>query len=336
MIIDTHCDTLTKIFNHKLKLYENNLHVDIKRLKNFHGFCQIFACFIDPEYKACAKQYALDAFSYFKTELINNKSHIEQFTTFSEYKRIISEKKIAAIFSIEGGEAIETLSDIDLFYNLGVRIITLTWNHDNKIASGVLGNSDFGVTDFGKSVIDKMSDLKMIVDVSHISEKAFWEVSDISKMPIIATHSDAYKICQNPRNLTDEQFLEIKRQNGYVGINLYPEFLTNKGHAKISDVLKTTEHFLALGGENIIGLGCDFDGVDSLPDGISDVSDLEKIFNEMSKAGYSSELIDKIAHKNFEKILNLFWNDEKNFLQFKPIYSIIYVLLFTKNERNGK
>lgn len=306
MICDTHCDTLTEIFDKKLPLYENSLHIDLKRLKKYKGFCQVFACFISPDHKTYAKQYALDAFSYFKNELTNNKSCIEQFTNLSEYEKIISENKIAALLSIEGGECIEQLSDIELFYNLGVRIIALTWNYDNKLASGVLGCSMDGLTKFGKKVLKKMGDFKILADVSHLSEKSFWDVAEYSLLPIIATHSDSYKICPNPRNLTDEQFLEIKKQNGYVGINLYPEFLTNKPPAKISDILKTIEHFLTLGGENIIGLGCDFDGVDSLPQNIFGVSDLDKIFNEMSKAGYNQDLIDKIAHKNFEKIINLF------------------------------
>ncbi len=305
-IIDTHCDTLTKIFNQKKKLFKNDLHIDILRLKNYSSFAQTFACFIAPEYKDKAFSYAKSAFEYFNSELLKNSEYIGVAKNYREYCDLKNAGKIAAFFSIEGGEAIEKISDIDYFYKLGVRMIALTWNYDNKIASGVLGDENRGITDFGKEVISKMNKKGILLDTSHLNEKSFWEAAKLSKLPLVASHSNSYSVCKNKRNLTDEQFLEIKRRDGYVGINLYPFFLTGNEKAGISDILKNIEHFLSLGGENIIGLGCDFDGVDFLPDEISGVENLEKIFDKMAALGYPGELMDKIAHKNFEKLIKLF------------------------------
>lgn len=305
-IIDTHSDTLTEIFNKKENLYENCLHIDIKRMKKYSSYCQFFACFTEPENKENAKGYALSAFSYFKDEILKNHEYIGLAKNFKEYCDLKNAGKIAAFFSMENADAIEDISDVDLFYDLGVRLMSLTWNFDNNLASGVLGDRTRGVTDFGKRIIKRMEEKNIILDVSHLNEKSFWDVSDISNNTFIASHSNAYSICDNPRNLTDEQFLEIKARDGFVGINFYPLFITGEKRAKISDILKMIEYFLSLGGENIIGFGCDFDGVDYLPDGILGVESMEKVFNEMAKIGYSKELMDKIAHKNFQKIIKLF------------------------------
>ena len=302
-IIDTHSDTLVKILKTGQGLYENNLHIDIKRMKNYSSYCQFFACFTNTEN---AKEYAVSAFLNFKDELLKNKEYIGLATNFKEYSDLKNEGKAIAFFSLENAEPIEDISDLDLFYNIGVRMISLSWNNDNRFASGVLGDEKRGVTELGKQVIQKMEEKNIILDVSHLNEKSFWDVTEISKKPFIASHSNAYNICNNNRNLTKEQFLEIKKRDGFVGINFYPLFLTGEKEAKISDILKMTEYFLSLGGENIIGLGSDFDGVDCLPEGIFGVEDVEKIFNEMAKIGYSDELMDKIAHKNFEKIIKLF------------------------------
>lgn len=306
MIIDTHCDTLTEIFNNKKSLCQNNLHIDIEKIKQYRGYTQFFACFTAPKFKEHAREYACSAFSYFFSELKRNEREIELAKNYDDYVRIIRKGKICAFLSIEGGECIEKLEDVELFYNMGVRLFALTWNYDNNIASGVMGNDKRGFTEYGEQVLTEMDSLGAILDVSHLNEKSFWEAAEILKKPLIASHSNAYSVCPNKRNLKDEQFYEIKRRGGFVGINLYPWFLTNRNDATISDVLKMTEYFLSIGGEDIIGLGCDFDGVDALPKNIHDVRDLERIFNEMAKIGYSQELIDKIAHKNCEKILKLF------------------------------
>lgn len=305
-IIDTHCDTLSKMLNQKERLYKNGLHIDIEKMKKYHGYAQFFACFTAPEFKENAKEYACSAFYKFISEVEQNKEYIAIAKNYEEYGKIQNSGKVAAFLSIEGGEVIEKIEDVEFFYNLGVRMIALTWNYDNKIASGVLGDELRGLTEYGRMVLDEMGRLNILADVSHLNEQSFWDIAEHSEKTFVASHSNAYTVCSNKRNLKDEQIKEIIKRKGFIGINLYPYFLTNTDKAKISDILKMIEYFLSIGGEDTIGLGCDFDGVDKLPDNISGICDLERIFDEMAKIGYSKELIDKIAHKNCQNILKLF------------------------------
>lgn len=302
MIIDTHCDTATKMYDDGERLYSNRLHIDILKMKKYSGYSQFFACFTGEN----NKEYAFSVFKNLIDEIRKNSEHISLVKNYNEFMAAISNKKIAAFLSLEGAEPIEDVLDVQEFYNIGVRMISPTWNFDNRLAGGVLGDEKQGVTHFGKAVISEMNRLGIVCDVSHLNEKSFWDISEITRFPLVASHSNSYKVCKNKRNLTDEQFSIIAKSGGYVGINLYPPFLSGVKNAKISDVLLHIEHFLSLGGEEVIGLGCDFDGVDCLPFGISSVESLIKIFDEMQKAGYSDELIEKIAHKNCEKIIKLF------------------------------
>ena len=297
---------MTELIKKRQNLFSNTLHLDILRMKKYSGFGQFFACFTSPEFFDDAKKRALFAFHNFINEIEKNSKYIMLVKNFNEFTQAIEQNKIAAFFSLEGGEPIEEIFDVELFYNMGVRMIALTWNYDNKLASGVLGNDDRGLTEFGKKVVLKMNELGIVADVSHLNEKSFWEVSEISKYPLTASHSNSYYVCKNKRNLTDCQFKRILDTGGYVGINLYPPFLTDLKHAKVSDILLHIEHFLALGGEDIIGFGCDFDGVDKLPIAINGIENIYCIINEMQKIGYSEDLIEKITHKNCEKIIKLF------------------------------
>ena len=131
----------------------------------------------------------------------------------------------------------------------------------------------------------------------------FWDVIEVSEKTVIASHSDSRTICNNKRNLTDEQFLAIKKCGGVTGINLYPLFLSGDKKATICDVIKHIEHFLGLGGEDNISLGADFDGIDFMPENIEGVQDLYKLFEEMLKLGYSENIINKLSCTNMERIL---------------------------------
>ena len=209
-----------------------------------------------------------------------------------------------AFLSLEGGEAIENKEALLELYDEGVRLIALSWNYKNKICAGVLEQDEsLGVTDFGKEIISLMNNLGIIIDVSHLNDKSFWDVLALSKKPVIASHSNARAVCSNRRNLSDEQFLAIKRSGGVVGINFYPDFLRNDGNASIEDIIKHIEHFLALGGEDFLSIGADFDGVSYLPQNIRGAEDMYMLFEEMLKCGYKEDVIKKISYTNMERFL---------------------------------
>lgn len=300
-LIDTHCDTIKKAFDQNGSLFKNTFHVDLDRC-NFSEYTQFFAAFIHPMYKDRAHEHAIDLIGKFKTEVKESNGKIAFCKSFADY--LENKGKIKAFLSLEGGDPIGDLETLDYFYDEGIRLIALTWNHSNHIAGGADDvEGKCGLSDFGKCVVERMDEIGIITDVSHLNDRSFWEVLECSKKPVIASHSNSRKICNHRRNLTDEQFLAIKERNGYVGINLYPPFLNESGVAKISDVISHIEHFLSLGGENNIGIGADFDGVESLPHGITGFWDIYKIFDEMLRNGYSEDIINKISHTNMERVL---------------------------------
>lgn len=306
IIFDAHCDTITKIMEMNSNLYNNNCHIDIQRLKSLGSFVQTFAAFIDPAYSpANAMKRAMQIIDRFYSELDIYKDDIMLCCNYNDITNALSQGKIAAMLSIEGGEALQgDLGALRNFYRLGVRSICLTWNYRNEIADGVKdADTGGGLTPFGRSLIREMNRLNMLVDLSHISERGFWDVIETTSKPIIVSHSNARKICSHPRNLFDEQITAVAKNGGVIGVNLYPEFLNNDGKATIKDVLKHIEHIVSLAGPDHIGLGADFDGIEKTPDDISGVENINIIFEHLGKLNYSDEIIEKLAGENSIRLI---------------------------------
>lgn len=278
-VFDAHCDTLCAVLDGDRHLDENDCHIDLKRMGAYEKYTQVFACFIAPEYRHCALSRCLDLIETYKYGGADG------------------------ILSIEGGECIESVEVLHMLRKEGVRIAALTWNDTNRLAAGA-DERDLrkGLTSFGKKIVREMEKLKMTVDVSHLNDKSFYDIIEISTRPIVATHSNARAVCPHRRNLTDDMFLKIKERGGVVGINFYPPFLNESGRANIDDIIKHIEHFMALGGGDNIGIGADFDGVDCLPEGICGCEDTYKVFDRLLMLNYSEEAVEKISRKNFERI----------------------------------
>lgn len=307
VIVDAHCDTITKIMEVGSNLKRNNCHIDIERLKAVGNCVQFFAAFIDQSYcQAYALKRALQIIDEFYKQVEANSDDIMTCCSYNDIKAAIRNNKVAAVLSIEGGEALQgDLGVLRMLYRLGVRSMCLTWNYRNEIADGVKdGESGGGLTPFGRKVIEEMNSLGMLVDLSHISERGFWDVLEYSAAPVIVSHSNAKKLCSHKRNLTDDQILTVKNNGGVIGINLYPEFLNDCGEASLKDIISHIEHITSLAGPDHIGLGADFDGIDKVPSGINGIEDIDKIFNELAKLNYSNENIDKFAGGNFLRVID--------------------------------
>ena len=306
LILDAHCDTITTIMKSGEELRKNNCHIDVERLKKYSGYVQFFAAFISPEHaKMGALKRTLSIIDRLYQEIEANKNDLMLCCNYNEIIKAIQDKKVAAVLTIEGGEALEgSLSSLRMLYKLGVRGLTLTWNFRNQIADGVLdGSSGGALTPFGREVISEMNKLGMLIDVSHLSEPGFWEVINLSTSPIIASHSNSKKICGHSRNLSDDQLLALKKNGGVTGLNLYPAFLTDNGKATIRDAISHIEHIVALTGEDTMGLGSDFDGIDSTPDGLGGVQYYSELLNELLKLNYNETLVKKIAAGNFLRVI---------------------------------
>lgn len=291
-IFDAHCDTLSEMYEKKQDFSKNSLHIDFERMKKYTAYTQVFAVFTAPENRINAKEYENALIDLFYDQM--KKSGIHICKNYSDYER--AKAPYRAFLSIEGAEGITEEEDLLSLKQRGVCMIAPVWNFRNKIACGVMEKEDTGLSEFGKKIIAKMDSLGIILDVSHMSPKSFYGAVKIFKKPICASHSNLKAVTNHPRNLTDEQFLVIKNSGGVAGINLYPPFLGESIKAHI-------DRFLALGGEDNIGLGCDFDGVEDLPHGIGGVEDIEKLIKELP---YSTEIREKLAEKNFLRVLKAY------------------------------
>ncbi len=306
LIVDAHCDTITTIMKCGEELRKNNCHIDINRLKKYDSYVQFFAAFISPDHaKMGALKRTLCIVDRLYQEIESNKQDIMLCCNYSDMEDAFAHRKIAAVLTIEGGEALEgSLASLRMLYKIGVRGMTLTWNYRNQIADGVIdGISGGGLTPFGREVISEMNRLGMLVDVSHISEPGFWDVINLTASPVIASHSNSKKLCGHPRNLTDEQLLALKKNGGVAGLNLYPVFLNDGGKASIKDALAHIEYIVALTGEETLGLGSDFDGIEYTPEGLEGVQCYSNLLNELLKLNYSEALVKKIAGENFIRVI---------------------------------
>ncbi|MCH5185114.1 MAG: dipeptidase [Oscillospiraceae bacterium] len=302
-IFDAHCDTACEIFDKKCGLYENSLHFDIRRTGNYDGYTQVFAVYADPKHKDRILERSLEVIDYFICETDKNSDSISLCKNGNDMRDAVMLGKRAAFLALEGADAVTSAEILHIFYRLGVRVISPVWNVSNHIATSVTEeNPAEGLTEFGKRIFKEMTEMGIIADVSHTSDRTFWDIMSISRLPVIATHSNSRTVSAHRRNLSDEQFTAVVRSGGCVGINLYPFFLSLKKEAAVDDIIRHIEHFCSIGGENNIGLGCDFDGVDILPEGISGIQDISKIFDTLAVRGYSDELINKIACANFERV----------------------------------
>lgn len=298
-VFDLHCDTITECCKNCVSLYDNDMHLSLKRMEKFQKYIQIFAVWIRDEMRGeVARQYFDKVADYFYKQIEENKNVISDFGDESE-------TKVKAILSVEGGSACGgTLDGLTHLYNRGVKLVTLTWNSPNEIASGAF--SEGGFTSFGKDFVKLAEEYGIILDVSHLNRESFYDFIKISNKPFVASHSNA-DIVENPkgrkRNLTDEQIRLIKERNGIIGLNFCRNFLESDGFFGIDSFVRQIDYFLSLGCENNIALGSDYDGC-SIHSDFAGVEKLFSVYNILAEQGYSRELLDKIFYENAHRFFS--------------------------------
>jgi len=309
--IDFHCDTATLILEKNQELKKNNLKIDIEKLKKGEAMAQFFAMYIDAEKVESSYDYCLKMLSVFKNELEKNKESITLCQTYDELLQTKKEHKIAAFLTIEEGDAIEgSLEKLRFFKEQGVSAMTLTWNYENA-----LGYPNFewrhqhkGLKPKGIEVVELMNELKMLIDVSHLSDGGFEDVLKHSKVPFIATHSNARSMTNHPRNLSDEMLKKLADAGGLTGINFFNNFLVNgtlkdkMEVAKIEDMVRHIKHIRKVAGVEVIGLGSDFDGIPNEVE-IEDASQMAKLSDRLLRSGFSVDEVEKMFFKNGLRII---------------------------------
>ncbi len=298
---DAHCDTMTKMYKKRIGLDARELMVNTNNLHTYKSVMQVFALFNNGEMN---KESMMHCFGYFKNEC----RKLPHMVSICSSAKEIDENKapLSAILAIEGAgnQTDFKAEDVKDFYDEGVRFISLCWNHDNRLCGGCEGEG-VGLTDLGRQTLAQMEKHKVILDVSHMSDKSFWESFENYSLPICATHSVSRAIHNHKRNLTDEAFSAIIKCGGVCGINFYPPFLCN-GTATINTVIKHIEHFMSLGGENSIGLGSDFDGISTAPEGLENSSHFYRLTDRLLALNYSEEAVEKMAFRNFKNLFKKF------------------------------
>ncbi len=304
---DAHCDSILDVVagRRSLGLRSTEGHIDLPRLRLGNVGVQFFSCFVEQAYKPDRSLVrVLQIIETFHSELDANPGLV-LIRSKSDLDRIGDDGPVGAVLSLEGAEPIGTeLVLLRLLFRLGVRSIGLVWNHRNMIGDGVGdARANGGLTSFGVEVVKEMNRLGMVVDVSHLNERGFWDVLSITDSPIIASHSNARSLCDHPRNLTDDQIKKLAENGGVIGVNFYPLFLSTEGKASIENVIQHIEHICEVGGVESVGLGSDFDGIDKVPEGLEDVTCVPRIAEALLNRGFSDREVGLIMGGNMKRLL---------------------------------
>ena len=309
LILDAHADTIKEALDDNLSIDNRKYSFNVSDIKDKLPYIQFLASFVNPTYTEELNggfkrvNEILDKFYY---EYDKYSDYMKVIRTSENLDEIILENKLGVILTVENGSAISNdLSNIDLLYNRGIRIMSVTWNKDNELGCGAETINDIGLTKLGKEYVEKINKKNILNDISHLSKKGFYDVVNITSKPIVATHSCADKLCKHHRNLSDDQIKQIAKLNGVIGVCFYSKFLTKEIVATADDIINHIEYIANLVGIDYVGLGSDFDGIckEDLPIDLKGVKDIDIIFNKMKSRGFSNEDILKVSSKNFVRIL---------------------------------
>jgi membrane dipeptidase len=237
----------------------------------------------------------------------------------ADIRRAESEGAIAAVLHMEGAEAIGAdLSGLDEFYERGLRSLGPVWSRPNQFGHGVpfawpsSPDTGPGLTEAGKTLIKACNAKRIVIDLSHLNEKGFWDVVRLSTAPLVASHSNAHALTPSSRNLTDEQLRAVGKSRGIVGLNFAIDFLQDDGRL-IENIapevmIRHLRHLIETAGEDCVGIGSDFDGA-TIPEFIGDVAGLPRLVAAMAEAGFGSALIAKITRENWLRVLKETWGN---------------------------
>ena len=297
MIFDAHSDTMYEVMKQGCSFRRNNLHIDMERLEKYGEYIQVFAAFVDTDKITCTpKEHVDKIISVYMEE--TEKNGINRCKNFADIKQ----GKINSILAIEGGEALMgNLENLEEYARTGVKIITLTWNHNNEISHSITSDEGLGLTEFGKKLVKEMNKKGIVIDLSHISVQGFWDTLAITEKPVIASHSCVKKLCNHPRNLDDEQIKAIIKNRGVIGVNFYANFLSEE-NCTMEKIIEHIDYIINLGGEENVGLGSDFDGMERLPEGMTGIESMKNLTEAIYKK-YGKEIGEKIIFRNFLRVL---------------------------------
>lgn len=306
-IIDFHCDVLYKmLYTGKLDfMSEDALDITLPRIRAGNVGMQVFAVFLEEALLSGPPQFSqiLRCIDLLRERICSlpDVSLIRWREDVEHWEQI--PQATGALLSIEGVDGLEgDMVYVRTAFELGVRFLGLTWNHSNWAVDGTLEPRQAGFTNKGKQLIRECDKLGMLVDVSHLNERAFWELLELTARPVFASHSNSAHVLAHPRNLSDAQIKAIIERDGRIGITFVPQFISDRQAVTIEDLLRHIDRICELGGEHHIMFGSDFDGIDRKVQGLEHAGRYGNLL-EAIEYRYSSEFVNRIAHSNAVQFL---------------------------------
>lgn len=306
-LIDLHNDVLEKVVGgYQLGPLHAFNHSDIPRFRTGGVDAQMLSCWADPsQFPTTAFQRTIAMMDSFAVQIDRNPTTLAQARTADEADSIAATGRLAGILAVEGGHSIEnSLDKLITLYNRGARYLTITWNNSTAwaVAAADPLSQTVGLSPFGFEVIHKMDSLGMIIDVSHVGIKTIEDILATTTNPIIASHSGARGLRNHYRNLLDNQIVAIAQGGGVIGVVFYPPFLSASGTVTIDTVIRHIDYVVNLVGVDHVAIGSDFDGIETTPVGLEDVSRFPKLTAALLRHGYTREEVRKILGKNFMRV----------------------------------
>lgn len=318
-VIDMHCDTIyeiNRILNegHDINLRSNRLNISLEKMKQGDYLLQNFAMFTPLHKVKDPIEHVQHLIDTFYLELEENKDMISLVTCYEDIEKNIQNNKMSALLTLEEGAVVHNdLAYLRNYYRLGVRMITLTWNHENGIGYPNFDihddhhgfhtfDNEHGLTEFGIQYVQECERLGIIIDVSHLSDAGFYDVLKHTTKPFVASHSNARAICDHARNMSDDMIRELAKRGGVMGINFASDFLKEGDElSRVSSMVQHIEHIKNVGGIDCIGLGSDFDGIPQNLE-LKDASYMPQLYHALQEAHFSEEDIEKIFYKNVLRV----------------------------------
>lgn len=307
LIVDTHNDALLRLEYPEQGLTDERRHVSLQKMRRGRVSMMTFAAYTsERERNGSMIHMGLGQIDRFYTMLKVHSRDLEQVLTPQDVRRVRAGGRMGALLSAEGGDVLEgDIRVLRLLHRLGVRMFGLCWSLTNEIATGCEDDEDAGLKDFGREVVAECGRLRMMVDLSHASDRTFWDVLACAKAPVCASHSCARALCPDQRrNMTDEMLTALGKAGGYVGVNFCHDFLVGGGwpaghRAHLQDAVRHLEHMAALAGVEALGLGSDYDGIGVTPDGLDDCSCLGNLAEALLKRNWKEQDVRGVMGENF-------------------------------------
>ena len=323
-VADMHCDTIAEIYakrqaGEECGILKNNLHIDLEKMERGDYAVQNFAVFAHMENlkgKMPLPEYALRLIDTFFTELRRYPDRIGIVRSFRDIEKNMAEGRMSALLTMEEGAICQgKLEYLRIFYELGVRMFTFTWNFPNELAypnryeylgpgqDSFVPETEKGLTEKGFEFLEEMERLGIIADVSHLGDKGILDVISHAKRPFVASHSDARAICPAVRNLTDDMIGLLAEKGGVTGLNFCPSFLNAQKDypGTAADVARHAAHIIKVGGEDCLGLGSDFDGIRTHAE-LPGADAMPVLEDALAKAGLTARQRDKVMGENVLRV----------------------------------